>query len=110
MTSTPVRSAALTRLAYLQDTKTPSPTTSDASARQASQPTITTRKSNGPRCFPMCGPVYLELGILAPDQGFGNVARRPISDLGSPSHERPRGRPVSSGSRDREALWLRWCA
>jgi hypothetical protein len=26
----------------------------------------------------------LEMGILAPDQGFGNVARRPTSDLLSP--------------------------
>jgi TIR domain len=29
-------------------------------------------------------PVRLELGILAPDQGFGNVAQRPMSDLLSP--------------------------
>src|SRR5580693_6265356 len=54
--------------------------------------------------------VHLELGILAPNPGFGNVARHPTSDLRWLAHEGPLARPAALGRPEREALWLWWRA
>src|SRR6185295_18290175 len=55
--------------------------------------------------------LQLELPILAPNPGLGNVARRPdISPTLTRTHEGFPAHPTAPGRHDREAVWPRWLA
>src|SRR6185295_17778751 len=55
--------------------------------------------------------LQLELPILAPNPGLGNVARRPdICPTLTRTHEGFPAHPTAPGRHDRDAVWPRWRA